>query len=298
MDVLTFFRLSGVLVLLLVGLTGTRTAWSSAYNLPDPFLKEKEAAKKNLCRSTDEYVKTLQYLRKSKDFGFREEASRKIADQVSKGCDGASERFAQILVLLKNIGMSERKSLEMALEFAAAHPDVQKNFLEVFTRAFLAEFFDYEFNKAMKLAFELSKDYKGNPAQARNDFIQLVRFCRDSKTLDLPMSFCSEYAIRVARLTQFYESGIWESFKSLFSELRERKDFSFDVKTALDVAYGILKNGPMAQKNFNEAFDFATKELAFDKKKSIEFALNLSSRSYVGEEPPVLSFPADKPKLQ
>src|SRR6185312_7909406 len=70
----------------------------------------KEQAKQ-LCGSTDEYIKTLRFLQKSKDIVFNENTARKIAEKVSRGCDGASERFTQILILLKTVGLSDPKAL-------------------------------------------------------------------------------------------------------------------------------------------------------------------------------------------
>jgi hypothetical protein len=286
-----------LLCIFVLGIARSTPVYAGPYDLSDETDPEKRsdtaemiAAKKRLCHSTDEYIKTLKYLRETKDFGFREDAARKIAEIVSGGCDGAANRFAQILILLKTVGMSERRTLEMALEFAKASPDVQKNFLEIFTKAFLTEFFDYEFPKAMNLAFELSRDYKGDPARARADFIALVRFCKNSKSLDLPMSFCADYSIEMAKLSQFYKHGVSTVFLELFKDLRNRKEFSLDVKTALEISHGILKNGPLAPQNFMKAFDYATKEFEYDKKKALEFAAKMANHSFVGDEPPVMQF--------
>ncbi len=124
---------------------------------------EREQASKLLCHSTAEYIKTLKFLRSTHDFSFREKPSRMIADEVSRGCDGAAKRFSQVLLLLKSVGLSEKRSLEMALEFAHTNPEVQKNFVEIFTRAYLAEFLDYEYPRALRIAMDLSRDYKGDP---------------------------------------------------------------------------------------------------------------------------------------
>jgi hypothetical protein len=253
--------------------------------------KEIAEAKKNLCHSTTEYIKTLKFLRESKDFGYREEACRKIAEEVSRGCDGSAERFVQILTLLKTVGLSERKTLTLALEFSAAPPDVQKNFLEIFTKSFLMEFFDYEFPRAMRVAMELSKDYKGDPARARTDFITLVQFCKNSRKLDLPIVFCAEYAEKVAKLSQYYQQGVAKPFLEFYDQLRDQKDFSLDVKSALEVAFGVMKNGPLAASNFLEAFRFASKDFGHDKKKALEFAAKMASRSFIGEKPPLLQLP-------
>ncbi len=261
---------------------------------PDTVADSVDKAKRQLCASTEEYIKTLKFLQEAKEYSFRQDLIRDIADKVSRGCDGASDRFAQILVLLKTIGLSERKSIDMALEFAAAHPDTQKNFLEVFTKSFLKEFFDFEFSKALYVALELSKDYKGNPAIAREDFIELAHFCKSSKKLGLPMPFCSEYTVRVAKLSQYYQDGIRKPFQDVFQALRERREFSLDVRVALEFTYGILKYGPKSPDNFFAAYKFATGELQMDKRKALEFSLNLASHSFIGETPPIMQFTVDE----
>lgn len=279
---------------LLLGLTFllATTAQADVYDQAsaDPYANQRRVAKTKLCDSTDAYIKTIKFIRTNKDFHFNEEAARKIAAQVSKGCTGAAERFSQVLVLLKTVGLTEKKSLEIALEFVFSSPDVQKNFIEVFTKSFLAEFFDYEFPKAMKLALELSRDYEGNPETLRQDFISLVKYCKDKKGLDLPLSQCAAYAVPVAKLSQFHEKGVSQEFISLYEHLRFNKDFSFDVKKAMEVTPRILQSGPKAKQNFFSAYEFASKDLEYDRTKSLAFALDLSDRSYVGEKPPILQF--------
>jgi hypothetical protein len=271
-----------------LGLATTQAQAAASYLAKAQETPTVVATPPELCHSTEEYVKTLKFLRETKDFGFREDSSRKIADEVSKGCDGAAERFSQILLLLKTIGLSERKSLEMALEFAMSPPDVQLNFVEIFTKTFLAEFFDYEYSRAMKIALELSRDFKGNPAIARKDFIELVSFCKNSDKLDLPMVFCAEYAVKVARLGAYFKDGVAQPFLEFFVVLRDKKELSLDVKTALEVAYETMKHGPLSNQNFLMAFDFASLDFGYDKRKAIEFSIGLAARSHVGSTPPVV----------
>ena len=282
------FKLAG-----LVCLFASQVSWANPYDPPPAIKRAMEAAQEQLCNSTEEYIKALKFLRESKEITFREDAARKIADQVANGCNGAADRFAQVLLLLKAIGISERRCLEMALEFSTFTPEVQKNFVEIFSRSFLAEFFDYEYGKAMRLAYDLSKNYKGDPVQAREDFIELVRFCKDSKKLDLPVNFCAEYVVKIAGLSQYYLTGVRTPFYTLLTELRQKKELSLDLKTSLEMIYHILKNGPTAPKNFYDAFNFATSEsgLGMDKKTALNFAVSLAYRSHVGDEPPIMYFP-------
>ena len=262
----------------------------------DQFVSQRNSAETKLCDSTDAYVKTLKFIREAKDFNFNEKAARAIAAQVSKGCTGAAERFTQVLVLLKTVGLSEKKALEIALEFVFSSPEIQKNFIEVFSKSFLAEFFDYEFPKAMKLALELSRDYHGDPTVLRADFISLIKYCKDKKGLDLPLSQCANYAVIVAKLSQYHEKGIAQEFTTLFEQLRFRKDMNFDVKKAMELTPRILQNGPKAKNNFFTAYEFAIKDHEYDRQKAVAFALEMADRSYSGEQPPILQFIPEKAK--
>ena len=218
-----------------------------------------------------------------------ENTARLIAEKVSKSCDGGTERFVKVLTLLKTVGLSDTKSMEMALDFSSRPTEVQNNFLVIFTRGFLAEFFDYDYRTAAALAFELSKDYKGDPKQVRDDFIELVRFCKSGDKLDLPTRLCAEYTVKLARLTQFHPKGIREAFYKLYGKFRDDQKFNLDIRTALELSYNILKYGPRAPDNFFAAYDFATDEkgLALAHGAGIEFSMRMAARSFKGSEPPL-----------
>lgn len=259
-------------------------------DMPEVRRKALAKQKKESCESTGEYVKALNFMRENKDFVVTETAARQIADKISKGCTGSADRFAKVLTMLKKIGVSDRKTLEMAFEFSRMPDYVYVNFTEIFTKSFLTEFFDYDFTTALALAFELSKDYKGDPVQVRNDFIDLVKFCKDGQKLDLPTQLCAEYTIKLARLSQYYENGVREPFYKLYGALRDKEEFSLDIKTSLDLAYNILKGGPKAIDNFFSAFDYAIKQdgLGYAQDKAMKFALRMARRSYSGPEPVVI----------
>lgn len=254
---------------------------------PEPEIKPEDY----LCNSSEEYIKTIQFLRTTKAILVTEATARKIADRVSKSCDGGADRFASVLVLLKGVGLSDKGAVKFGLEFAMRPPEVQKNFLVIFTQSFLAEFFDYDYPTAVALAFELSKNYKGDPVQVREDFIELVRFCKDGKKLDLPSRLCAEFTIKVARLSQFYPKGVRQSFYKLYQRFREDEAFGIDIQTALKVTYGILKNGPRAPDNFFRGYEFAIadKGLGYSQGDALNFGLRMASRSHRGFEPPVYS---------
>jgi hypothetical protein len=268
-------------------------ASADIYEGKNPFQEKIMEREKQLCNPAREYIKAMKNFRSLKEFAYTDKAAREIAGRVAKGCDGAADRFATVYLMLKKIGTSERRSLEMALELSAVEPQVQKNFVEIFNKAFLAEFFDYDFPKAMKLAFALSTGFSGDPQKARQDFIELVKLCKSTKQMDLPLAFCADYVVKIAHLSQFYPKGVRQPFLDLYTKLRENREISLDIKNALKLSYDILKSGPNAPASFFEAFDFAMSKTGLDlnKKASLQFAADLSQHSYRGEEPPILSFP-------
>lgn len=267
-------------------------AWGSGEDgEPDPHLILAKEQEKSLCHSTQEFVHALKFLRATKEIVVTENSARLIAEKVSRGCDGAAERFAKVILLMKNVGLSDHKAVVLAIDFSTQSRDVQKNFLEIFTRVFLGEFFDYDYPTAYRLAIDLSKNYKGEPSQVRDDFIELTRFCKDGKTLDLPGKLCADYTVRLARLSQYHPSGIRKAFYDTFKALRDKKDFAFDMKTSLETTYNILKNGPRAADNFFTAYRYGMQKDGLDlsKGEALGFALRMVDRSSVGTEgPPII----------
>ncbi len=253
--------------------------------------KQAEQNEKRLCNSTQEYQKSLDYLRKSKLLTLTETTARAVADKISQNCDGASERFAKVLTAMKTTGLSDRTALAFALDFSSLSDKLQDNFVEIFTKTFLAEFFDYDYKKAVAVALELSRDYQGDAVQVREDFLALVKFCKDSKELDLPVQLCADYSIKIARLSQYYSKGIQAPFKKLFAALREHPTMSLNVKSSMDVSYRVLQAGPRAPENFLAALKYATEKDGLDASEgdAMAFALKMASRSHLGAAPPVYS---------
>lgn len=242
-----------------------------------------------LCESTQEYIKTIKFLREYKG-KLPEKASRKIASKVSQGCTGASDRFSKIFLLIREMGVDQGQSLDIAMDFSHLDDETFKNFYEIFQRAYLTEFFDFDFKTSFNLAYELSKDYKGNPEQARKDFLALIKFCSEEKKLGLPLRFCAEFATKVAKLSQYYPKGIYQPFEDLYKKLRTKEPFGLSVKKSFELLIQILQHGPKAPDNFIKGYQFALdpKGLDLNANKALKFALKMAQQS-VTELPPPLA---------
>lgn len=103
--------------------------FSYAVGAPLPEGQEEQV---KLCHSTQEYIQALEFLRSHGTAGMRDEVARGLADQVSRGCDGAAERFRQTYLMLAKMGVNHIKALEIAMEFSQLSSEVQENFLKFF----------------------------------------------------------------------------------------------------------------------------------------------------------------------
>ena len=206
------------------------------------------------CPSTYEYSKALRFLRRNSTFIVPEKGARKIAFEVSKGCKGASKRFAEVLVLLQRLGFSEKGALREALEFSKLSDEIQTNFFEIFQTVYLSEFFDFDPTTSYRIALEFSKNFRGSATQLRADFEALAKFCSDQKKLQLPTRTCAQFTVEMARLSPRFPNGVRGDFEMLFDLLTKRDNFKVSVKEALMVCLKVLSYGSQAPANFKEAF--------------------------------------------
>ena len=247
----------------------------------------KDGLHKSHCRSAQEYIKTLEFLRKQKTIPEKE--ARQVARIVSKGCDESAERFARAYLTMQKSGVSLQKSVDVGLAMVREDPLTVKNFYEIFSKMYLNEYFDVNFRASFEIALELSKNFQGDLDVARKDFNDFSNFCLDQKKVGLSVNQCAQLAVRFARLSQFYPKGIYADFQEIYKLLRDDKRFGLPLVQAINSAEKILRNGPAAKINFLQAYNYATSKEGLDLsgKDALEFALGLAKDSYVGEGPPV-----------
>ncbi len=236
------------------------------------------------CHSTREFVTTIGFLRDKKDFGLKEPAIYKIADKVSKGCSGASQRFINVTKLLTKVGVDSKSSIENALKFAEKENDFTKAFIEIFRQTYDSKNLDLDALNSLKISLALSVEFKGSIDKAVDDFKRLVEFCKSSNEIDLPLPKCSNLATTVTRLGQDFEEPISKPFIKLVRFLQESKKGPQKSKMhVLKIAKEVIANGPLSQKNFEEAYRYAISEkgLGYTQPKAINFAKLMAKRSYI-----------------
>ena len=234
-----------------------------------------------VCKSSREYITTLEYLRDKKAFALSEAQSKEMALKVSGGCTDASKRFIETTDLLVKAEMDSRKVFDYSLKMALASNEASQTFQKVFKESFVQDLLDLDLFVALDTAYQLSFDFSGNYSDLSNDFNYLVRFCVDQKSLGLPIKECAQFATRIARIGSQIRSPVSETFRKGFEFLTRPDKSNLPTVDALKTLERILPFGGQGLENFTQAYDYATSEkgLALPIKQGIEFALVLTSKT-------------------
>lgn len=251
----------------------------------------KEAAQQNIqgCESAKEYITTLEYIRAHQEFALKEDEARKVADQVSKGCSGSAQRFVRVVNLLSKASLSSKDAFELGKRFALLDDEKAEAFIVIFREGYAQEYLDLDIRSAMDVALLLSETFDGRSMDAQKDFQKIVSFCVEKKGLDLPKQKCSTIAARVAAKSAKFGTSIAPSFLELFHFLKSSDGPGISTVSALQLAEDLIQYGPLAAKNYQRAFTYASSEggLKMPAKDSMSFAHQITSRSFktLAEEP-------------
>jgi hypothetical protein len=234
-----------------------------------------------LCAFTREYVTSLEYLRSQKQFSLSDQEGRRLALQVSGGCNGAAERFIKVVSVLTRSELSTRDSIQLGLELAKRTTVEAETFLAVFQKGFLEEYLDMDLRSSLKLARSLSLDFKGDILNVRKDFEKMIEFCsgKNAEGLELSLPRCGDFAARVTKLGEKHDGGSADSFKKLFKFLTTPISGPGLTKSqSLGLAEKVVEFGSTGTDNFIQAYKYAISAsgLAMDIQGALEFAKKLS----------------------
>lgn len=243
--------------------------------------------KVEVCHSHENFKAAFEYLIADKDLQLSQVKSLELALKISEGCDGAAARFIKIYQTLKKSGVAISKALEVGLSFSSLDDERAKNFMAVFQKLFLENYYDFDFPTAYHVSFELSRDLKGDIQQVREDFIRIVGFCMNNKKMGLPIRLCSNISLEIARLSPlFAPAGVANDFEQCYEFLRTNQNTGLSQAQALTLLPKILKHGPQACTNFKESFAYATKgeKLHLPARQALNLGLRLASQSMPEEK--------------
>ncbi len=246
------------------------------------------------CDPFKEYKEAIQFFRTNKtEISPSEARAREWSLKISKGCTGAAKRFVKVFLLLKKSGVDQARAVLYGLEFAGTDDDTVESFFELFKKTYLGEYFDLDYTSALKLSFELSKKYKGNRRQAREDFLELSKYCLNKEGLNLPVTYCADLAVALTRLSQYYPDGIRSDFFKLYKALREDRRFGVNILTAMRIIKEVLPYGPLATQTFLKSYEFAIDPsgLSSGGMAAVKFAVTMAKNSVKSWPPPIYTPP-------
>ncbi len=261
------------------------------YSVPDNSLYEPKIKKIELvikdnktyktCDSALEFQKAVDFLLKKSDLGLSESQSMEKAVRISKGCNGAADRFSSLFLLLKKSGVDLGKSFDLALEFSQLDDAKAKSFREIFQKSFLENYLDLDFMSSFRLSLELSKDYTGDPDLLLKDFLSFVKFCTGEKEMALSFQACRELVVKMTKHTSMYKDGVFPSFEKLYKYTRQNKYFGLSIQETLSIVGQVLSYGPKAPENFQNSIEYALTKgpIKFSDSMAINLALTLVKHS-------------------
>lgn len=234
-----------------------------------------------LCQSTKEYITIFRYLEAQKVFSLKKSEIMKIADNTSKGCDGAAKRFIDTNELLLKAGVETSDAIKISMKFTDKSDQSADTFSTIFKETFLKEYLDLELKTALDFALKLSTDVEGNPALIKNDFQKIVKFCLDHKGLDLSGPKCSDLASKVAASGVKYKTEMSPIFLSHFEFLTDKKEVDLPTYKALEISLKLIESGPLSANNFKDAYKFAVSKTGLDlgKTEAINYSELMAQRS-------------------
>lgn len=229
------------------------------------------------CESFDAFKETYEFLEQDQELYLAPRTSIQIALEVSRGCKDAGKRFKNVFNLLKKTGVDYKKSVELAMQFAILDNQRTENFIEIFQKTYLDNYFNFDFTTSFQITYELSKELKDHPQHVRNDFIKLTQFCMKAKDLTLTVAACARMVLQLIKVSNHYPSGIYKSFEEAFyfSKVELKMGLSDSLKTTLK----ILENGPLGFENFKKTYEYVDKKFNFKKKQSIGLSHEVASHS-------------------
>ncbi len=246
--------------------------------------KEKKILEEKLpptCDTAQEFKATYEELISHQLLDFPDRDVVRIAYEVTKGCDGAAERFHVILNLLLNTGVDKRKAVEFALHYARRTDQQTSAFVLIFKGTFLEKYYDMDFKTALATSFKLSLEARGNPEALAKDFRGILDFCVSHKGTDLPFKICAPYALELAMASYLYgDAGLMSSFQKLIDFFMQQKEQDYSIGVQLKFAGRILRHGPKAVENFQTQYAYGISEsMKLTQKTSIELAVRVAENS-------------------
>lgn len=237
--------------------------------------------KKKFCESSQEFIATVDYLRKQKDFVIPEIEIVKVALKVSENCTDASVKFKKMLSTLVNTGVNFDHALKFSILYSSENAESVEAFLALYEGLVVEKKFNLPFYHAFETAKAFAESTRStNKGQLKRDFLGFLGFCLgEDNGAYLTMDMCRQLSFKYLKLHAIYERGVYEDFKSLFQFLRDRRQTGLPIAVALEVTQDTLEHGPGSRRNFIAAYNYGLSDLGMKPEQSLKLAIRMAAQS-------------------
>lgn len=202
------------------------------------------------CFAHENFREAHNYLKTKKDLPLSEVKLIKAALLISKGCNGSASRFKKIYELLDKSGFDQKRSFELARDFAHLSDAQTDNFAVIFKGLFLENAFDMDFETSYMAAMAMSAYLPKDWNKVKADFSSFLKFCGKNKVEILPIKDCANWTLGLLKTSDKFPEGVYSSFEKINNYLLNRKGVQLPIKGRMILVGEILKNGPTAPDAF------------------------------------------------
>lgn len=237
--------------------------------------------KKKFCESSQEFIDTVEYLRKQKDFVVPEMEIVKVALKVSENCTGAGLKFKKMISTLVNTGVNFDHALKFSIAYSSETIESVESFLALYEGLVIEKKFNLPFYQAFETAKAFAESSRStNKGQLKKDFLGFLGFCLgEDDGASLTMDICRQLSFKYLKLHTIYERGVYEDFKSLFQFLRDRRHTGVPIAVALEITQDTLEYGPGSRRNFIAAYNFGLSDLGMKPEQALKLAIKMAAQS-------------------
>ena len=237
--------------------------------------------KKKFCESSQEFIDTVEYLRKQKDFIIPEMEIVKVALKVSENCTDAGVKFKKMLSTLVNTGVNFDHALKFSIAYSNENMESVESFLALYEGLVIEKKFNLPFYQAFETAKAFAESSRStNKGQLKKDFLGFLGFCLgEDNGAYLTMDMCRQLSFKYLKLHTIYERGVFEDFKSLFQFLRDRRQTGLPIAVALKITQNTLEYGPGSRRNFIAAYNYGLSDLGMKPEQSLKLAIRMAAQS-------------------
>ena len=239
------------------------------------------------CDSAKEYITVLEFLRDGakESKSSVELSNRKIADEVSKYCDGAARRFIKVVRLFGKLNIGMVNALPVAKKAAGVEDEKVKLFVNVLKDLYLKDGLDLSIRESLNVAELYLQPSKISAKKMLKEFKEMNSFCRSDRGMSRNKLACAKLTQQILAGIEAEKEEIAEDFIKNYKYLRGRRLFlsSFD---AIKLSKELIGYGPVAIKTYHRALKYAMnkKGLNLQKPDALKFAMDMAKRSKVESE--------------